>query len=135
MIKTVIIQILLTSTLLIAFSCEKDNMEQAKSTLLPCNLNRKTIKAAQNAKGRISILDVQHPDTWVIVSEEGVIGQSSPIFDGPDIVVVCNMPESLKIYDLKVIFSGKLRDSGNDFKSGISKIYYSDLTKLQTLKN
>lgn len=120
--------------LLCSFSCKQDSNT---CDYEGCDLRRTTIKIANEVRGRISVLDSIHPDLWVIVSEEGIIGQNNPVFDGPDIVVVCNLPDSFKVYDTKVIFSGELKDACDDFISSNSpsKIYYSNLTQINDLKN
>lgn len=106
-----------------------------KENVIPCEYEgcdpkRQTIKIAEEVRGRISVLDSKHPNLWVIVSEEGIIGQEGPIFDGPDIVVACNLPDSLKENGLKVIFSGELKDACDDFKLFNSTLYYSNLTQM-----
>lgn len=126
MIKIKCLHIIALGLLFMSSSCQKDNICEFNG----CDVMRPTIKVANQAKGRIAILSKQYPDTWVIVSEEGIIGEDTPIFDGPDIVVVCNFPDSLKISDHRVIFSGELKDSCGDYKAWNSKIYYGYLTSL-----
>jgi len=121
MIINKLIQLLLISLI---FSCKDDVQIQDGCQYNGCDLKRPTIKTANNAAGRISIFSKQYPDLWVIVSEDGIIGEDGPIYDGPDIVVICNLPDSLKVYDLQVIFSGELKDSCEDFEKGFSEIYY-----------
>ncbi|MBX2965148.1 MAG: hypothetical protein KF845_03315 [Cyclobacteriaceae bacterium] len=113
---------------MVAISCSN---EQNSCEYTGCDIMRPTIKIANQAKGRITILSAQYPDTWAIISEEGIIGGSTPIFDGPDIVVVCNFPDSLKISGQRVIFSAKLKDSCGDYEpSWNSKVYYGYLSAL-----
>ncbi len=112
---------------MLTISCSN---EQNPCEFNGCDIMRPTIKVANHAKGRIAILSAQHPDIWVIVSEEGIIGEDKLLFDGPDIVVVCNFPDSLKISDQRVIFSGSLKDSCGDYETWTSKIYYGYLTEL-----
>ncbi len=103
--------------------------EQTQCTYKGCDTQRPTIKNAKHVKGRITTLSGR-PDTWIIVSEEGIVGQNTPIFDGSDIVIACNLADSLKILNQKVIFSGELKDSCDEFKTWTSKVYYSYLTDL-----
>ena len=77
--------------------------EQTPCKYVGCDVKRPTIKNANLVKGRITTIS-GHPDTWIIVSEEGIIGQNTPVFDGPDIVIACNLADSLKILNQKVIF-------------------------------
>ena len=121
MITNKLIQLLLISLI---FACKDDVQIQDGCQYNGCDLKRQTIKLAVNAVGRISIFNQQYPDLWVIVSDEGIIGKDKVIIDGPDIVVICNLPDSLKVYDLQVIFSGELKDSCEDFEKGFSEIYY-----------
>jgi hypothetical protein len=111
------------------FSC-KDDLDSCEYE--GCDQQRQTIKKAKEVKGRISVFDSQHPNLWVIVSEEGIIGSDAPIFDGPDVVIFCNIPDSLKTNNLRVIFSGELKDSCDDFKPSISEIYYSTITQISS---
>ncbi|MEN8249809.1 MAG: hypothetical protein ABFS32_12825 [Bacteroidota bacterium] len=108
--------------LYLSISCNNETKDPCQFN--GCNSQRQTIKVASNAKGRISTLSQQYPDLWVIVSEEGIIGEESITFDGPDIIIVCNINDSLKVLGQKVIFSGELKDSCNDFEKGVSEIYY-----------
>ena len=120
--------------LLMTLFCSLTNCmsnEQTSCKYIGCDVKRPTIKNANQVKGRITTLS-GHPDTWIIVSEEGIIGQNTPVFDGPDIVVVCNLADSLKILNQKVIFSGELKDSCDEFKAWTSKVYYSYLTEITT---
>jgi len=117
--------------ILIAARCEEENSCDYKG----CDPRRQTIKVAQNAIGRVAILSAQHPDVWVIVSEDGIIGENSVVFDGPDIVIACNLPDSMKKDGLKVIFSGELKDSCNDYNSFTSIIYYSSTENIQIHKD
>lgn len=103
--------------------------EQTPCIYKGCDAERPTIKNAIHAKGRITTLS-GHPEIWIIVSEEGIISENTPIFDGPDIVVICNLADSLKIINQRVIFSGELKDSCNDFEAWTSKVYYSYLTDI-----
>ncbi len=123
----------LVKCLLIAtFFCGLTNcmsIEQTSCKYIGCDVKRPTIKNANQAKGRITTLS-GHPDTWIIISEEGIIGQNAPIFDGPDIVIACNLADSLKILNQKIIFSGELKNSCDEFKSWTSKVYYSYLTEV-----
>jgi hypothetical protein len=117
-------------TMLLTLLCSLTNCisnEQASCTYKGCDYQRPTIKNANQVKGRITTLS-GHPDTWIIVSEEGIIGQNTSIIDGPDIVIACNLADSLKILNQRVIFSGELKDSCDEFKALTSKIYYSYLT-------
>lgn len=120
MITNKLIQLFLISSI---FACKDDVQIQDGCQYNGCDLKRQTIKLADNAAGRINVLS-KHPDTWVIVSEEGIIGEDGPIYDGPDIVVICNLPDSLKVIGLQVIFSGELKDSCGDFDTWVSKNYY-----------
>jgi len=122
-------------TMVLLFSIMTSCKEQDRCEYESCDFRRPTIKVADHAKGRIGILSSQYPDTWVIISEEGIIGESTPIFDGPDIVVVCNLPDSLKINDQRVVFSGELKDSCTDFEKWTSKVYYGHLTTVTLVKN
>ena len=96
-----------------------------------CDPRRKTIKVAENSKARVSVLSIRHPDVWVLVAD-GIIGYDGPIFDGPDIVVPCNMPDSLKIMDLKVTFSGDLKSSCDEYGPSLSTIYHSNLRMIKS---
>ena len=95
-----------------ATSCNDDNIQDGQGGCQydGCDLRRQTIKIATNASGRISVL-AKYPDIWAIVSEEGIIGEDDPSFDGPDIVVICSLPDSMKVIGLQVIFSGELKDT------------------------
>lgn len=130
MTKIKYLHIIVMGLLLMSGSCQKDNICEFNG----CDIMRPTIKVANQSKGRIAILSAQHPDIWVIVSEEGIIGEDTPIFDGPDIVVVCNFPDSLKISDQRVVFSGELKDSCGDYEGWNSKIYYGYLTELSLIE-
>lgn len=121
--------------ILISFSCEK---EIALNNLTNCYSSKSIIKTAENVKGRISILDNKHPDLWCIKSMQGIIGYDRPTYDSFDTVIPCSLPDSLKIQDLIVVFSGDLKSTGQDFKSTpdsmyYSDIYYSDLRELSSL--
>lgn len=123
----------IVSLLSLTSSCQNQELEEPRkiSDLGPCDVARKTVKVAKDVKGRVTVLDVDHPSLWVIVSEQGVIGVPGPVFDGPDIVIPCNMPDSLKKYDLKVVFSGDLKESQDGLPSGTSKLYYSSVTSIR----
>ena len=121
--------------LLIGFivSCQEDeNTCQYEG----CDSRRQTVKVAQEARGRIGILSSEYPDVWSIVAE-GVIGQSEPIFDGPDVIVVCNLPDTLKKEGLLAVFSGELKSACDDFGPPISTsaVYYSILTRINLIVN
>lgn len=88
------------------------------------------VKVASNAKGRVARLSAEHPDKWVIVSEEGIIGNPNPIYDGPDIVLVCDFPDSLKVEDQKVIFSGQLTKPCETYETWTSVLYSGRLKDL-----
>lgn len=126
-------KILIASCLfMLAVTCKQQ--EPQSSRLLdqsPCSDNRPTVKVAQSVKGRISVLDVDHPDVWVIVSMQGIIGEIRPIFDGPDIAIPCNLDNTFKKNNLEVIFSGSLKDSQGRSPPSLSTIYYSQLTNIQ----
>lgn len=125
---------LLSFILISSLGCE-ENEGPPSCEYEGCDPKRQTIKIAEEARGRISVLDSNHPNLWVIVSEEGIIGQEGPIFDGPDVVVACNLPDSIKEYGLQVIFSGELKDACGDFEPSNSTIYYSNIKQLQVIKN
>lgn len=131
MIKIKYLYIITMGLLLMGGSCQKDSACEFRG----CDTTRPTIKFANQAKGRITILSAQHPDTWAIISEEGIIGEDTPIFDGPDIVVVCNFPDTLKIIDQRVVFSGDLKDSCGDYETWNSKIYYGYLTEVSLIED
>lgn len=98
---------------------------------------RQTVKVAQEARGRVTLIAGENSDFWAIVSEEGIIGQNTPIYDGPDIIVPCNLPDTLKEVDLRVVFSGELKSACDDFASlnSFSTIYYSTLSQIRKTKN
>jgi len=128
------VRYLTKSILLLTLFCSLTSCmsnEQIPCNYVGCDVKRPTIKSANQVKGRITKL-TGHPDTWIIVSEEGIIGQNTPVFDGPDIIIACNLADSLKILNQKVIFSGKLKDSCDEFKAWTSKVYYSYLTEITT---
>ena len=116
--------------LTVIFGCEKPETDPCAYE--KCDPRKKTVKTATNSKARISVLDSCHPDIWVLVSEEGIIGSKYPAYDGPDIVVPCNLPDSLKVMGRKVLFSGKLKPSCNDFEPGFSIVYYTNLQSIKT---
>lgn len=133
-------QVTVISLLSVICSCQNQNIgtevSRESSELGPCDVSRKTVKVARNVQGRVRIFDIDHPNLWVIVSQQGIIGQTGPIFDGPDIVVPCNLPDNMKQNGLLVVFSGDLKDSKNELPTLTNKVYYSQLTNLQLiLKN
>lgn len=130
MVINKLVQFLLLSLIL---SCTDDDQDACEYN--GCDIRRQTIKLADNAVGRISVLSQQYPDLWVIVSEEGIIGDDNVLIDGPDIVVICDLPDSLKTNGLKVIFSGDLKNSCKDFEKGLSAIYYSTPTMITVKTN
>jgi hypothetical protein len=89
------------------------------------------IKSAKDVRGRVSVLDLDNPNTWVIVSEQGIIGNPNPVYDGPDIVIPCNLPDTLKRQDTKVVFSGDLREYKGSARSWLSTLYSSRLTAIK----
>lgn len=120
----------LLTALVIVFGCKKPETDPC--VYEKCDPRKKTVKTATNTKAVVSVLDSRHPDIWVLVSEEGIIGSSHPTYDGPDIVVPCNLPDSLKVMGQKVLFSGELKPSCDDFEPGFSIIYYSNLQSIKT---
>ncbi len=108
--------------MLLVLSCNNNVKDSCEYT--GCDPQRQTIKIAYEAKGRVEVFSQKFPDLWVIVSEEGIIGDNNAIFDGPDVVIICNLPDSMKIMGRKVIFSGELKSSCEDFERGLSEIYY-----------
>ncbi len=94
------------------------------------------MKVAQNEGGRISVLSSEYPDVWVIVVD-GIVGEKGPIFDGPDVVVACNLPDTLEVEGLRVVFSGELKSTCDDFgpSSSSSAIYYSVLSQINVTKD
>ena len=113
--------ILLLITVIACNSTDDNNIESN------CFPQRKVIKSAFDAQGRIAILDKNHPDTWSIVSTEGTIGNDSVSYDSPDIIVPCSLPDSFKEEGLQIIFSGKIIDSERDFQQSSDSIYYSNV--------
>ena len=101
-----------------------------------CDSRRQTVKVAHEVRGRISVLSSEYPEVWVIVAE-GIIGQSGPIFDGPDVVVACNLPDTLKEEGLTVVFSGELKSVCDDFgpPNSSSVVYYSVLSQIKKINN
>lgn len=126
-VRTAIRCILLATLFCSLTNCMSN--EQTYCKYVGCDVKRPTIKNANQAKGRITTL-TGHSDTWIIVSEEGIIGQNTPVFDGPDIVIACNLPDSLKVLNQKVVFSGELKDSCDEIKAWTSKVYYSYLIEI-----
>ena len=112
-----------------------DNEMQENCIYDGCDSRRKTIKVADNIVGRVSILSQHYPDTWVIISKKGIIGDGNMIYDGSDIIVICNLPDSIKFDGQKVVFSGKLKDSCDDFDKWVGEIYYCIPTYINKIKN
>ncbi len=104
---------------------------QGPNNLADCEVPGAVIKTANEVRGRISVLDTAHPDLWVIVSEQGIIGNPNPINDGPDIVLPCNLPDSLKRQDVNVLFSGELRQYQGSLTAWTSTLYNSRLTAIK----
>lgn len=104
---------------------------QGPNNLADCEAPGAVIKTANQVRGRISVLDTAHPDLWVIVSEQGIIGNPNPIYDGPDIVLPCNLPDSLKRQDVNVLFSGELRQYQGLLTTWTSTLYNSRLTAIK----
>jgi hypothetical protein len=103
----------------------------ASNKLVDCVAPGAVIKTAQQVRGYISVLDADHPDLWVIVSEQGIIGNTNPIYDGPDIVLPCNLPDSLRKQDVRVLFSGELRYYQGPLTAWTSTLYNSRLTAIE----
>lgn len=114
--------------------------EVSENNKRSCYPNRKIIKKAVNVKGRVGILDVNHPDVWSISSMEGIIGEEGLTYDSMDTVIPCDFPEELKKNDLIVRFSGILLDAEDDFTGGpiggfYTHVYYAELSKIEVIKD
>lgn len=121
--------LLLLSTII--FSCSKD-----ANSPDDCHRKRRIIKQANGITGVVSRLSNEHPDVWCIVSMQGVIGSLETSYDSRDIVIPCNLPEELKVVGNQVLFSGELKDIGDDFKDSPDKVwlenaYYSELSRIE----
>ncbi|GAB1464035.1 hypothetical protein [Pedobacter sp.] len=86
----------------------------------------------------ISRLSNEHPNTWCIISMQGIIGSSATSYDSRDIVIPCNLSEELKVEGNQILFSGELKDVGNDFKDSPDKawlenLYYSELSRIELI--
>ena len=104
---------------------------QGPNNLADCEAPGAVVKTANDVQGRISVLDTAHPDLWVIVREQGIIGNPNPIYDGPDIILPCNLPDSLKRQDVNVLFSGELRQYQGSLTAWTSILYNSRLTAIK----
>lgn len=113
-------------------SCQETVQLSIQENLGNCGLEGPAVKVAKDVRGRVSVLDASNPDLWVIVSEQGIIGNPNPIYDGPDIVIPCNLPDSLKRQNLKVIFSGDLKEYKGTAKGWLSTLYNSELTSVKS---
>ncbi|HYK76773.1 MAG TPA: hypothetical protein VEV16_07340 [Daejeonella sp.] len=91
-----------------------------------CYQEYQTVKTATNVEGRMSILDSKHPEIWSI-KVDGIIGTKGPTYDSRDAVIPCNISEDLKKEGLKVIFSGKVKNTGRDFKKDADSVWYLDV--------
>jgi len=89
----------------------------------------KTLKTASDAKGIIQMMEKDGESIWYILSMEGIIGYDGPTFDTRDLVIPCNLQDDYKEVGLDVVFSGSLKDTGQDFVD-YPHIYYANLSKI-----
>ena len=124
-----ILILLLTSLLLSASGCEKDERSLSEPAVAACDSNRKIVKKSSDVKGFVHFN--QFSQEYALYA--GVPGT----IDSEDIGLPCNLPEEFKKEGLKVKFSGKYRDFGKQPSSNQVPIfvgqvyYYLELSQIQ----
>ncbi|MCJ8167572.1 hypothetical protein MKJ04_22205 [Pontibacter sp. E15-1] len=95
---------LVSVALLSAFGCQKEEAQAPGATLLPCDANRETVQTANALEGFV----------WfnTTIQEYAIYVGVGGTYDTQYVCVPCKLPEELKQEGVQVVFSGKLKDFG-----------------------